>query len=92
MIPKINTIQNDTSINGPNAILDFKFANLNNNSIADTKPPMINARSKLINPFSTPKNKPIGIASYTSPRPIPLPLVIKYRSKRGKGSKNAGNK
>lgn len=79
-------------MNGPKAILVFNFAFFNNSNIEATIPPIINDKINQVSPFSNPNHRPKAIASLTSPRPIPRPLVIRYKVKSNKEKKKPESK
>ena len=79
-------------MNGPNAIFVFRLALLNNNSIVAIIPPKTNVTKIQFMLFSKPSINDKGIASLTSPRPIPRPLVIKCKARNRSAKKKPVNK
>lgn len=62
---------------GPKEIESFIFFFLHKISMKESNAPVKNAMYRAKTIFGKPRNKPIRKTSFTSPKPIPLPLVIK---------------
>ncbi len=75
--------------NGPKAILLFNFFFAAKISMTPTMAPVKKAINIAIIIFGKPSKKPIKKANFTSPKPIPFPLVIINKLKKNRQAKIA---
>ena len=85
LLPKNTLIYVLKIRNGPNGIVPpLKCFFLYRTSMIATKAPVKNARYSEIRMLGNPKKIPITPTSFTSPNPIPTPLVTKYKERKNR--------
>lgn len=85
---KSSVIQKPIIKNGPNAIFAFNLLFCSKIAIIPITEPNIKLENNHTITLGKPSKNPKGIASLTSPNPMPFPLVIKFNKSKNNDAPN----